>query len=74
MFGFNSCNNKKKEKKQISEVNSKDNVFPYDLRNPDTAYYLPSYLEEISGISCYKKNKIACVQDEDAIIYIFDYG
>jgi len=72
LFGFSSCNFQKKKKKQIKEVTGKDYIFPYDLENPDAVYHLPLYLEEISGISCYKKNKIACVQDEQAIIYIID--
>ncbi len=46
--------------------------FPYDLLNPDDRYKLPDYLEEISGLSYYGKDKIACVQDEKAIIYILN--
>ncbi len=45
-------------------------LFAYDLGNPEANYKLPSYLEEISGISYYGKGKIACVQDEKANIYI----
>jgi len=44
----------------------------YDLENPDDRYTLPSYLEEISGLSYYGKNKIACIQDEKANIYILN--
>jgi uncharacterized protein YjiK len=72
LSAFVSCNFQKKEDKQIIEDTGKRNNFPYDLNNPDTVYYLPEFLNEISGISCYKKNMIACVQDENAIIYIFD--
>ncbi|MCK4345875.1 MAG: hypothetical protein KAX05_11375 [Bacteroidales bacterium] len=43
---------------------------PYDLANPDTKYILPDFLQEISGMSYYDKDKIACIQDEKAIIYI----
>ncbi len=50
----------------------KNNNFSYNLRNPDCQYKLPGSLLEISGISFYKKNKIACIQDENAIIYIFN--
>jgi uncharacterized protein YjiK len=46
--------------------------FPYDLLNPDSRYKLPEYLEEISGLSYYGKDKIACVQDEKAIIYVLN--
>ena len=33
---------------------------------------LPEVLEEVSGISWLSENKIACVQDEDGIIFIYD--
>ena len=44
--------------------------FPYNLNKPDAELKLPGYLEEISGITYYKKDKFACVQDEKAIIYV----
>jgi len=55
-----------------NEKNSSVNndMFTYDLNNPDANYKLPSYLEEISGLSYYGKDKIACIQDENAKIYI----
>ena len=46
--------------------------FRYDLGTPDARYKLPAYLEEISGLSYYGKGKIACVQDEKALIYIWN--
>lgn len=46
--------------------------FPYDLESPDKTYTLPDYLYEISGLSYYKKNKIVCVQDERAKLFIYD--
>lgn len=49
-----------------------DDLFAYDLENPDARYKLPAYLEEISGLSYDGKGKIACIQDENAIIYIFN--
>ena len=71
-FGFTSNNFQKLKQKHFTENTMKENHFPYDIKNPDTVYHLPGYLEEISGISNYKKNKIACIQDEKASIYIFD--
>jgi len=50
----------------------KNNEFLYDLNNPDKKYSLPDYLEEISGMAYYKKNKIVCIQDEKAYIYVLD--
>jgi len=49
-----------------------DENFSYDLEAPDARYKLPSYLEEISGLSYYGKGKIACVQDEKAFIYVLN--
>jgi uncharacterized protein YjiK len=46
--------------------------FEYDLDHPDEQYKLPSYLEEISGLSYYGKGKVACVQDEKANIYVLN--
>jgi hypothetical protein len=42
------------------------------LNEPDRAWKLPGVLAEISGISFIDNHKIACVQDEKGIIYIFD--
>jgi uncharacterized protein YjiK len=50
----------------------KEEILLYDLENPDARYKLPSYLEEISGVSYFGKGRIACVQDEKANIYILD--
>lgn len=72
IISITSCNPQKEEKKQIAGNREKEDSIPYDLMNPDIVYHLPSYLKEISGISYYKKNKIACIQDERAIIYIYD--
>ena len=49
-----------------------ENPFPYDLERQDARYKLPDYLEEISGLSFIGKRKIACVQDEKAIIYVLN--
>ncbi len=46
--------------------------FAYDLTAPDADYELPDDLDEISGISWYNHNKLACIQDEKGIIYLFD--
>ncbi|MCG8305967.1 MAG: SdiA-regulated domain-containing protein [Cytophagales bacterium] len=43
-----------------------------DLNHPRERWDLPKELEEISGLSFYRNNKLACVQDEDGIFYIYD--
>jgi len=43
----------------------------YNLGNPDHRYTMPASLEEISGISWTGKGTLACIQDENGIIYCF---
>ena len=49
-----------------------EDPFAYDLERQDAKYKLPDYLEEISGLSYIGKEKIACVQDEKAMIYVLN--
>ncbi len=51
---------------------AKDAPFPYELTNPSKKLKLPHYLDEISGISYIEHEKLACIQDEEGTIYIFD--
>ncbi len=44
----------------------------YNLSSPDASYQLSNDLREISGISWYRKDQIACIQDEKARIYLFN--
>ncbi|MFH0842414.1 MAG: hypothetical protein V1903_07315 [Bacteroidota bacterium] len=44
----------------------------YDLNNPDETFFLPAVLHEISGITVFDSSSIACVQDENGIIFIYD--
>ncbi|MBW3546042.1 MAG: hypothetical protein KY428_10675, partial [Bacteroidetes bacterium] len=45
---------------------------PYQLNNPQEIYTLPGSLVELSGMQSLSDNLIACVQDEDGVIYLFD--
>jgi uncharacterized protein YjiK len=54
------------------EAAQDDVPLAYDVGAPDEKYKLPSSLEEISGLSYYKKDKLACVQDEKGNIYILN--
>jgi uncharacterized protein YjiK len=56
----------------VDMITPEKDPFAYDLANPDAKFKLPDYLEEISGLSYYGKGKIACVQDEQARIYILN--
>ena len=44
----------------------------FDLNHPTEVIKLPSVLKEISGITMFGKNKIACVQDEKGTVYVYD--
>jgi uncharacterized protein YjiK len=46
--------------------------FPYHLVNPDKSWELPESLVEISGLSYIDNNRLACIQDESGIIYVFN--
>lgn len=45
---------------------------PYRLREPDERYTLPKELNEISGLTYFKENQLLCVQDEEAVVYVYD--
>ena len=44
----------------------------YQLNAPAETYKLPKELKEVSGLSYYKDDKLLCVEDEDAVAYVFD--
>jgi hypothetical protein len=46
--------------------------FPYDLSRPDTVLVLPPILEEVSGLEFDETGQLACVQDEDGVIFFYD--
>ncbi len=43
----------------------------YKFNNPDEIYTLPGSLQEISGMQMLNDNLIACIQDEEGILYLF---
>ena len=71
---FSACKpNKKKEKdSDQSAASVTSEPIPYDLAKPSQAYKLPNDLREISGLSYYKPGRLACVQDEVGMVYIYD--
>src|SRR5690606_40646251 len=44
----------------------------YDIAHPDKKFELHESLNEISGITDINNNRIACIHDEDGIIFILD--
>lgn len=53
-------------------VGSNISEIGYDLFKPDKTIILPPFLQEISGIVMVGSSSVACVQDEDGIIFIID--
>lgn len=48
------------------------NGIPYNLKQEDQTIILPQELREISGITVIDSKTVACVQDEDGTIFIYD--
>lgn len=44
----------------------------YDLSAPSEKYLLPDILHEVSGLSYLKNQVLACIQDEQGTIFLFD--
>jgi len=65
---FASCDQHHKSKK--SKVPLMD--IGYNLTAPDRVYNLPKKLKEISGITEIDSSRIACIQDEREIVFIYD--
>ena len=55
-----------------AEQAQEEYTFPYDISNPSQKFKLPHRLDEISGLSYYKQNKLMCIQDEKGTMYVFD--
>jgi len=60
------------ESGQTNNLNPDTSSFIYDLSKPDVHYRLPSILYEISGIALYNDKEIACIQDEEGAIFIYN--
>jgi hypothetical protein len=65
---FASCDQHPKSKK--NKVPLMD--IGYNLSAPDRVYILPKKLKEISGITEIDSSRIACIQDEREIVFIYD--
>lgn len=65
---FVSCMNSQNEKSEMPVAFT----FPYDLSKPDAIYELPDILKEISGLTIASNGELACVQDEDGIIFFYN--
>jgi len=45
---------------------------PYDLASPDERFVLPAALAEVSGLTDLSPTQVACVQDEEGTVYVYD--
>jgi uncharacterized protein YjiK len=48
------------------------NAIGYVLTKPDKTIILPMYLREISGVSIIDSSTVACIQDENGVVFILD--
>ncbi|WP_224995854.1 hypothetical protein [Cesiribacter sp. SM1] len=46
--------------------------FPYTLSKADTTFILPDKLKELSGMEYISNSMVACIQDENGIVFMFD--
>lgn len=67
-----SCEPKKKTASTETTQQSSYELW-YDLQNPTQRLTMPNSLTEISGLSFYKNNQLACVNDEDGEVFIYDF-
>jgi uncharacterized protein YjiK len=67
--GFTACSQDNKTNRLFENPNYK---FPYQFTEPDKSWKLPLSLVEISGLSFIDDHRLACIQDENGIIYIFN--
>lgn len=51
---------------------AKEYTFRYDIDKPNNRMEMPQNLKEISGLSFYKDNLLACVNDEKGTVFIYD--
>lgn len=66
-----SCGNPT-DKSTHSAIVRNVNPVGYDLSNPDRTIILPPVLLEISGITVIDSTSVACIQDENGIVFIYD--
>jgi len=56
----------------FSKKNAKKYKLRYDINKPNSKMEMPKNLKEISGLSFYKDNQLACVNDEKGTVFIYD--
>lgn len=72
LWGSISCGKPKKQQEEKAEI-ATGFLLPYTLNTPTERYELPKKLREVSGLSYYKGTQLVAVNDEEGIVYFFDY-
>jgi uncharacterized protein YjiK len=67
-----ACEPKKQKQDENTETKFQPIPIPYHLEMEGERYDLPKKLKEISGLSYYKNNQLACVNDEDGKVFMYD--
>jgi uncharacterized protein YjiK len=73
IFFLYACQPKKKNQEEKQEEIFQNVSLPYDFENPSEKFILPKSLKEISGLSFYKNNQLACVNDEQGKVFMYDF-
>ncbi len=58
----------------LPKKKTKEYAFQYDISKPSKKMEMPQNLKEISGLSFYKENQLACVNDEKGTVFIYDWA
>ncbi|RIV22486.1 hypothetical protein DYU11_15835 [Fibrisoma montanum] len=69
---FSGCKQSRKSSGEATESAKTSAPIPYDLTKPAERYDLTGDLTEVSGLSYYKPGRLALIQDELAVVFIFD--
>jgi uncharacterized protein YjiK len=68
-----ACTPKKKKQEENQAEIFQNISLPYDFENPSEKFVMPKSLKEISGLSFYKNNQLACVNDEQGKVFMYDF-
>ncbi len=72
-LNLSGCRNGNTGKEAAVTATEKNyNPLGYDLSNPDRTFVLPGILYEISGITEIDSSTVACIQDENGVLFIYD--
>ncbi len=71
-FGLTGCELSRKKTYHNEALVPETYQLPYDFDQPTDKYFLGEDLEEISGLSWFDGNRLACVQDESGRVFIYD--